>query len=239
MKKIPIIIPAYEPDERMVALVETLVKADNYIVVVDDGSGDGYSHIFELVKQLLKDKGVVLVHNENMGKGKALKTAFRYILDNATDYIGAVTADCDGQHDILSIDKVAEALIENQDSLVLGIRRFERKSIPWKSYFGNVITLKVFHLISGIKVSDTQTGLRGISISFMRELIYIEENRFEFEMKMLLMTKHKYPIKEVEITTIYDSKTNHQSHFNPWRDSVKIYKTLFRQLLKVKKNNRK
>ncbi len=229
-KKIPIIIPAYEPDERLLPLLSELVDAGKYIIVVNDGSGSGYNHIFEEAEKLIDKNGVLLVHKENMGKGRALKTAFSYIINNIPDAVGGVTADCDGQHNAASIEKVSETLVSNPENLILGVRSFDRKEIPWKSYFGNVITLKVFHLISGIKVSDTQTGLRGIPLGFMNELIELKEDRFEFEMQMLLMTRHKHKIKEIPIATIYESKTNHKSHFNPWADSAKIYKILFKQI---------
>jgi putative flippase GtrA len=81
-------------------------------------------------------------------------------------------------------------------------------------------------------VTDTQTGLRGIPRAFMRELLDVPGERFEFETQMLLECAGSYPVIEVPIQTIYDSKENHQTHFNTLTDSVKIYRILAKKFMK-------
>lgn len=228
MKEIPIIIPAYEPDERLIKLLkEFREKNVRDVILVDDGSSVEYKEIFQQAKQILREiDGILLIHECNQGKGRALKTAFSYILDNCPEAIGTVTADSDGQHTIECISSVSDELLKNPNKLILGVRNFEEENIPWKSEFGNKITMKVLGYVSGIHVSDTQTGLRGIPRGFMKELINVAGERFEFETRMLLESVGKYSIKEVPIKTIYDSKENHQTHFRPIKDSLKIYKIL-------------
>lgn len=223
---IPIVIPSYEPDERFPAILTDLNEAGlGPVVVVDDGSGDNYQNFFAQAEQIIKPLGgVVLHHDGNKGKGRALKTAFSYILDNMPEATGCVTADSDGQHSVECIKKCLDALIENPTSLILGVRDFSGEDVPFKSRAGNNLTVKVFGYLCGVKVSDTQTGLRGISREFMKELLDVEGERFEFETRMLVVTKDKYKIVEVPIKTIYDSKENHQTHFNPVKDSIRIYK---------------
>jgi len=228
----PVVIPAYEPDERFIDLLSTLVKEDVYIVAVDDGSGEKYEDIFERVKVIINNKGIVLKHDINRGKGRALKTAFKYVLENCPDAVGVITADSDGQHTKDCIKAIACSLMEHPDSLILGVRRFDGEDVPWKSKFGNTLTLKVMEMVSGLRVSDTQTGLRGIPRKFMEELLDVEGERFEFETRMLLETVGKYDIVEVPIETIYDSKEDHQTHFNPFKDSLKIYKILFEKFIR-------
>ena len=98
MKKIPIIIPAYEPGEQLVYLVEELLETGNEpIIIVDDGSQDKYAYIFEKVKSK-DERVVVLQHHMNLGKGRALKTAFNFCLNEYPEMTGVVTADADGQH---------------------------------------------------------------------------------------------------------------------------------------------
>ncbi len=71
-----VVIPAYEPDEKLVNLVSELKKYPKIrIIVVNDGSGKAYSKLFEQVGLY----ATVLTHRENLGKGVALKTAFKYI----------------------------------------------------------------------------------------------------------------------------------------------------------------
>ena len=198
----PIVIPSYEPDERLLQLLETL-KAGRQgpVVIVDDGSGAAYKDIFERAGAYVDVLGgAVLTHEVNRGKGRALKTAFAFILKKYPEAIGCVTADSDGQHTAECIEKVRQTLEEHPDSLVLGVRRFDGKDVPWRSRMGNGITERVFAYVSGVHVTDTQTGL--------------------------------YPIIEVPIRTIYDSKENHQTHFNTLTDSVKIYRILGKKFMK-------
>ncbi|MBQ3968001.1 MAG: bifunctional glycosyltransferase family 2/GtrA family protein [Lachnospiraceae bacterium] len=231
-RSIPILIPAYEPDERMLGLLETLIPTGCYVVIVDDGSGVEYASLFEKASEMLGENGHVLHHEVNKGKGRALKTGFSYILENMPEASGVVTADSDGQHVAEAISEVSDTLKENPECLIMGVRSFDREDIPWKSSFGNKITIKVMSFVTGIKTSDTQTGLRGIPRSFMEKLLKVRGERFEFEMEMLVESAGKYKIIEVSIPTIYDSKESHQTHFRPVRDSIKIYKVFGRKILK-------
>lgn len=230
---IPLIIPAYEPDERLLILLDTLKEYHfGPVVLVDDGSGDPYRQLFEQAKERMEGKLIFLSHKKNCGKGKALKTAFSYLLESYPQIVGAVTADSDGQHTLQAITDVAEKLEQYPESLILGTRTFEGEDIPWKSRFGNTLTISVFSYIAGTHISDTQTGLRGIPRELMRELLKVPYDRFEFEMQMLLDASGNFPIIEVPIETIYDSRENHQTHFRPVADSAKIYAILGKRFLK-------
>jgi len=144
---IPIIIPAYEPDEKLVKLVEELNRAElKPIVVVNDGSDkDKFGGIFSKVRE---NGAVVLEHAVNMGKGRALKTAFNYCLNRYEDLKGVITADSDGQHTLEDIRKCIDVLLRNPDTLVLGVRNFDESGIPARSVFGNKVTRRIMKLLS-------------------------------------------------------------------------------------------
>ncbi|MBQ3074614.1 MAG: glycosyltransferase, partial [Clostridia bacterium] len=91
-----IIIPAYKPDEKLIALLHDLKKStDARLLIINDGSGEAFEPIFDQVRSL----GVtLLVHPQNKGKGAALKTAFQYLLDEGRTDEVICTADADGQH---------------------------------------------------------------------------------------------------------------------------------------------
>lgn len=220
--EIPIVIPSYEPDEKLPKLLKRLKETGfKNIVVVDDGSGGEYAHFFKDAEEIYGCS--VLHHAVNQGKGRALKTAFNYCLGKFRDMPGVVTADSDGQHSPECILLCVDALIAHPDSLILGCRCFEGVDVPARSEFGNKCTRVVMKYLTGITVSDTQTGLRGIPAVFMERLLMVKGERFEFETNMLLETKtRKIPIVEVPIRTIYIEE-NKTSHFNPIRDSIKIY----------------
>lgn len=222
-RQIPIIIPSYEPDEKLIALLEKLRKSDiKEIILVDDGSEeDEYQKLFW--KAETEYACQVLHHAVNLGKGRALKTAFNYCLNTYPDLLGVITIDSDGQHRVEDMLACMEELRENPEALVLGCRDFNTGGVPLRSGFGNKMTSKVFKYLVGVEIGDTQTGLRGISASFMKRLMNVKGERFEFETNMLIETKDaKIPIHEVKIETIY-LEENKSSHFHPIKDSIQIY----------------
>jgi len=213
------IIPAYEPDEKLIKLVEELKeKCDGRILIIDDGSGEKYDCIFEKAEFLGAD---VVRYKQNKGKGGALKTAFGIVKDwDEAEEI--VTADCDGQHLPEDIMKVMNKVKMNKNKIILGARHFTGK-VPFRSIFGNKLTSIVFLLAKGKKITDTQTGLRGFSKSMLPWLCEVKGERFEYEMNMLLDAQESgYEIEEVPINTVYIEE-NKSSHFNPLKDSIKIY----------------
>ena len=228
-KDIVIIVPSYKPDkEIMMEFIKELKKTYEKIVVVNDGSGDEFDSFFKEI-ELLDIK--VLKHSVNLGKGRAIKTAFNFILNEYKDVIGTITADCDGQHYVEDIKKIEEKLRENPNKLIIGCRKFDEKQVPWKSKAGNKITRTVFLMFVGIKISDTQTGLRGFGIETMKKFISILGERYEYETNMLIECKEKeVEIEEVKIQTVY-IRNNSLSHFDALRDSWKIYKLFMKYIL--------
>lgn len=185
LENIVVLIPAFNPDNKLTILVNALIKLGvENIIIVDDGSENQCADIFESFKMF--NQCIVLRHAVNLGKGRALKTGFNYFLNHYKEFIGLITVDADGQHKCEDIIKVSQTLSYNQDSLILGKRNFKEKTIPFKNRFGNLITAKLFSFLSGINVSDTQTGLRGIPYQHLLLLIKTSGEKYEFEMNMLI-----------------------------------------------------
>lgn len=223
---VPVIIPALRPEQPLISLVEHLAASGvSAIVIVDDGSGLASQRIFDECANLLKVK--ILRHFKNLGKGAALKTGFRHVLESMPGATGVVTADADGQHHLDDILAVARSLEKHLGNLVLGARRFDR-NVPVRSRIGNVLTRSLARFVLGHSLQDTQTGLRGIPASLLPVLVQLRSNGYEFELDMLIAAKHhRCPIREESIRTIY-APGNPTSHFDPLRDSMKISFVLFR-----------
>jgi glycosyltransferase involved in cell wall biosynthesis len=223
---IPVLIPAYKPGEPLVQLVRDLVdRGITAIVVVDDGGGPEFQAVFNRIE--VCDRVHVVRHAVNLGKGAALKTGMNYALVRFPDCIGVVTADADGQHHPDDIVLVAEKLRLNPDSLVMGVRAFDR-DVPLRSRIGNNVTAGLMRLLVGQKLPDTQTGLRGIPASLIPHLLKMLSSGYEFELDMLIACKHQScRIVEQPIRTIYLDGTQ-SSHFHPVFDSMRIYFLLFR-----------
>ena len=226
-----IIIPVLNPDEKTTTFIDTLIEAGfKNIVVIDDGSNKESQKYFDEIRT--HSECVVLVHEVNKGKGAALKTAFAYLSETRPDIDAAITADGDGQHNINCINICIKASEEDPDHVIFGGRDFTQANIPARSSFGNKLSAVVYRFACGIKLNDTQTGLRIIPKEHFEEFSVLKGDRYEYETQMIMeIARKKIPYKEVPIETIYIDE-NETSHFNPVKDSVKIYIVVLGNLIK-------
>ncbi len=212
-----VVIPAYQPDQRLVDLVHAVRRAGAAdLVVVDDGSGPGYRSLFDQVRAA---GATVLSHDLNRGKGRALKTAFGHVRHRWPGR-AVVCADADGQHTVTDVAKVADA-VAGHATIVLGGRAFSGQ-VPWRSRVGNSAVRTLVRLVTGLELRDTQTGLRGYPADLLGWLVGVPGERFEYEMRVLLEAGPAgYDVHEVEIATVY-LEENASSHFRPVIDSLRV-----------------
>lgn len=218
MRDLTVIIPAYDPDETLVGIVRELADAFPRILVVDDGSDSG-RNVFDAVRAL---GATVLVHPQNRGKGAALKTAFRHVLERLPEAAGAVTVDADGQHLAKDVRRVAAAA--EPGILTLGARSFAG-AVPFRSRLGNLWTRGEFRLLTGATVSDTQSGLRALPRELLEEALAVPGERYEYEIAALVAFAKRGCVKELPITTVY-APGNPTSHYRPLADTVRTQRAL-------------
>ncbi|MBQ8836687.1 MAG: glycosyltransferase [Clostridia bacterium] len=225
LNKISIIVPSLNPDEKLCKTINSLLDIGfTDIICINDGSREDCHSFFPKDT----DNVTILTHEVNRGKGAALKTAFAYIKDNRPDSLGAVTVDGDGQHAAEDVLNCALEMIDKDEFIILGCRDFSEPQVPKKSRYGNKITSAVFKLLCGMKISDTQTGLRAIPSKYYSDMLEIYGDRFEYETNMLLeMKARKIPFSEVKIDTVYIEE-NRTSHFRPFKDSFRIYSLILK-----------
>lgn len=231
---IVIMIPAYNPDIRFIDFLSELKAAGyKHIFVIDDGSRAETKHYFETAET---EYGCVIVrHAVNLGQGRAYKSGFNTLLTAGNekkykDIIGVIQCDCDGQHQIGDVNQCADILRENPEKFVLGVRNFSDRKVPFRSRFGNKVTSLVFKLFCGLDIRDTQTGLKGIPVSFIPHMLEIAGERFEYASTTLLETRDAgLDLIQFPIETIYIDG-NASSHFNPLSDSIRIYGLILRYL---------
>ena len=221
-----VLIPAYQPDARLPRLILELHRADpsTKIVVVDDGSGQKFSDIFEASATA---GAHVISYEHNRGKGYALREGFTWIRDVAGDSQECVvTADADGQHTLNDIFRVGRTCTDTGKS-VLGVREFVGH-VPARSRIGNTATSALFWLATGWKLKDTQTGLRAFPVALLPELLEVQGDRYEYELRVLLhLAKFRHPVTQIPIETIYEAG-NPTSHFRPLQDSARIWAPLLK-----------
>lgn len=219
-----ILIPAYKPDERLIALCGKLREAGLSILVVDDGSGEPYLPVFKQARMLGCH---VERHAVNLGKGRALKTGMNAALCANPALEGIITADADGQHTCEDILRVLEAMRAHPGALVTGARTL-REGTPRKSRAGNSVTRLLYRFVTGIRCQDTQTGLRGVPAKVIGQMLSLPGERYEYEMTMLLRLRElDLPLFEVPIETIYIDD-NKGSHFHPFRDAMRVFAVILR-----------
>lgn len=226
--KVSVILPSLNPDDKLMMVVKGLIdKGFDDIIIVNDGSDEEHMEPFRKAAEF--SQVTILTHDVNRGKGRGLKTAFEYCLANRKDIDGIVTVDGDNQHRPDDIFKCCEAMVA-KNAVILGCRNFTGNNVPPKSKIGNNITRFVFRFVCGIRISDTQTGLRAIPYRYLELMSQIRGERFEYETQMLLeMKNNNIPFYEEQIETVYIEE-NSSTHFHPIRDSIKIYGVIFKYL---------
>jgi len=226
LENITVLIPALNPDHKLVDLVKDLNQLGlDHIVLIDDGSDSSSQAVFD---EAVTYRAVVYHHSKNRGKGAALKTGFEVLKQSQAQCFGVVTADADGQHAPKDILKVAKVLAAD-NTIVLGTRDLFRPEVPLTSKIGNLFSAIYFKLKTGRLLKDTQTGLRGIPEKYFDFALDVEGDRYDYEMRFLeQMNEKNIDYRTVDIETIYEP--DRVTHFHALSDSLTIYKTFFKNI---------
>ncbi|GAB2537960.1 glycosyltransferase [Brachybacterium huguangmaarense] len=223
-----VVIPALEPGAALLGLVAALTSDGIGVLVVDDGSGPAWDTEFAACERA----GAAVVRLPvNRGKGAALRTALAEVRERWAG-AGVVTADADGQHTLADIRRVRDELNASAGAgapLVIGVRGFG-PDVPLRSRVGNSVSALAFRAASGVAVSDTQTGLRGIPARHLAWVLSLPGDRYEYEYTTLMhAARDGIGIAQVPIATVYVDD-NAASHFRPLRDSVRVLAPLLASL---------
>ncbi len=211
-----ILLPSYQPEETLIVLSKALADHGFKVLIVDDGSGEKFSSIFETCKEW----STVIGYEKNKGKGFALKHGYKYVLDNFSDSECVITADGDGQHRIQDILRVYEKCIERKVP-VISERKFDVK-VPLKSKLGNDLSRFTQALSTYRYMRDNQCGLRAFPISIIPQMIKIRGDRYEYEMRVITYLQLKeIPYVCLAVKTIYEDG-NRTTHFRPILDTLLI-----------------
>lgn len=210
------LIPAYDPSSILCDLVRNLCNAGFSIVVVDDGSKDNCSNIFDDCTS----RAAVLHHPKNIGKGQALKTGLSYIQSNFASDSVIVTVDADGQHTVEDALAICALAQRHSRSLVIGCRQFD-KDVTLRNRFRNRLTAFMLHRSCGIRIRDPLSGLRAFSHSLIPVLLSTDGRRYEYEINVLLrLARDKirilsHPVK----TSCYENYS--LSHFKMVKEALR------------------
>ncbi|MEO6722707.1 MAG: DUF2062 domain-containing protein [Ferruginibacter sp.] len=210
-----VIIPTYNNGATLAAVIKDVLVYTNQVIVVNDGSTDD---TLAIVQQF---PGIQLVtYPKNIGKGWALRQAFRYAVQR--NYKFAITIDSDGQHYAKDLPVFIDKLKDNRNAIIIGARNMNQSSVPGKSSFGHKFSNFWFRVETGINAPDTQSGYRLYPVWLLKHMRFITR-KYEFEIEVLVRSAWKgISIESVPVSVYYPPKEERISHFRPFKDFTRI-----------------
>ena len=210
-----VIIPTYNNAATLAGVIEDVALYSNHIIVVNDGSTDD---TVDIVKNY---PAVQLIsYPKNVGKGWALRKAFKYAIEQGYEY--AVTIDSDGQHFAKDLPTFINTIETHPDVIIIGARNMEQASVPGGSSFGNKFSNFWFKVETGISSPDTQSGYRLYPLVPLKKTQFFTR-KYEFEIEVLVRAAWKgVDIISVPVTVYYAPAAERVSHFRPFKDFFRI-----------------
>ncbi len=189
--KIVIIIPAYNEEENIQAMVASCREVGFHnILVVDDGSTD------HTAARAREAGAMVVSHIINRGVGAATQTGLEAAKLLHADIV--VTIDADSQHKPQDIKKLIDALTEKNSDIAIGSRFLNgENNIPVMRQVFNRIANIITFLLAGIMLTDSQSGLKAFSRRAL-DTIQLSANGFEFSSEIIREAQH-YNLKITEV----------------------------------------
>ena len=218
--KLSIVIPVYNE----VATLETLVKnvlrvdmgVDKQLVIVDDCSTDGARESLQRLAGENPD-WIVRFHDENMGKGAAVRTGFA-----AADGDMVVIQDADLEYDPNDICLLLKPMLEGHADVVFGSRFFgggPHRVVYYWHYLGNRFLTMLSNMMSDLNLTDMEVCYKLFKKEVLEGLT-LRENRFGFEVEITAkIAKGDWRIYEVPIS--YYGRNYSQGKKITWKDGVR------------------
>jgi glycosyltransferase involved in cell wall biosynthesis len=212
------VIPGYQDEKHIGDIVRRTRERLDQILVVDDGSSD------QTAERAREAGAEVIVHDQNCGKGEAVKTGLRYYLEREVTWV--ILLDSDGQHLPEEIDRfLAAAASAMQPAFLVGNRMNDLAKMPLIRRVVNRYMSRQISRICRQKIPDTQCGFRMLDRDLIPELLG-GGHRFDYDTEVLIIASRKgYRIESVPITTVYSDQV---SKIRPLRDAIRFFKLMWR-----------
>lgn len=218
-------LPVYNEAKTVTAVLDEVRKYSQNILVVDDGSTDGTADLLSRRNDI-----EVITHRPNLGYGAALKTAFRYAIDQEFDYL--VTIDCDGQHEPQCIQAFVEECDRGKYDIVSGSRYLQKfpgdSEPPAERMWINQQVTRELNRWLGFNLTDAFCGFKAYRVAALRKLT-ISELGYAMPLEVWVQAAcHKLRIRELPVRLIYlDEKRS----FGPTLDDPAIRLNYYHRVL--------
>ncbi len=215
--KIVALIPAYQEADHIAAVVRRVRAQLNSVLVVDDGSSDCTT------ENAVEAGAEVITHLRNSGKGAALKTGLKILLERGFEYV--VMLDGDGQHVPEEIDRFLSVAAETSAGIIIGNRMMDTRRMPLLRRLTNRFMSSQISRLCGQSIPDTQCGFRMVRRDVIPSL-FCESDSYDYETEMLLIASWAgHRVVSVPVSTIYASE---KSKIRPFRDGIRFVKLLLK-----------
>jgi len=219
LDKICILIPAYNAEQTLGAVLEKVRPLRMDTIVVNDGSEDE-------TKRVAVEYGTLLLeHPSNLGKGTALRTGFQYVLQK--DYQVVITLDADGQHDPSEIPSLLRIFQSVKPDILIASRAIEFDRMTFLRRFWNRLGVKAVARLCHSDITDSQSGFRFIRTEILKEIPLLTSG-YETELELLIKAC-KRDFNVLSVPTIHPKVDGTEfSHFKPVADTWRVCKLFLR-----------
>jgi len=212
------VIPAYQDEKHIGDIVHRTRERLDHVLVVDDGSSDQTA-------QRAREAGAeVISHDQNRGKGEAIKTGIAHWLNRDITWLSLL--DSDGQHLPEEIDRfLTAASCVTQPTFLIGNRMNNLTGMPFIRRVVNRYMSRQISRVCKQEIPDTQCGFRMFDCRLIPQLLG-GGDRFDYDTEVLIIaSRNGYRIESVPITTVY---TDQVSKIRPLRDAIRFLKLMLR-----------
>lgn len=210
-----VIVPTYNNEGTLKQVLASVLEYTDRVIVINDGSTDSTSQILDGFPKIAR-----VEYPKNKGKGKALRTGFEKALSLGYDH--AITIDSDGQHFASDLPLFLAQLETEKEAIIIGSRNLQQEHMPGKNTFANKFSNFWYHIETGQKAKDTQSGYRSYPIYLMKNMIFFG-TKYEFEVEVLVRSAWKgIKVMWIPVTVYYAPPGERISHFRPSIDFSRI-----------------
>jgi glycosyltransferase involved in cell wall biosynthesis len=210
-----VIIPTYNNEKTLEAVISDVLKVTKNIIIVNDGSTDNTPGILKKFSDLK-----IISYSPNRGKGYAIRKGFKAAITSGYNY--AITIDSDGQHYPSDIEVFIHKIKEVPDALIVGARTLDPEKLSRGSKFANRFSNFWYRILTGVRLTDTQTGFRLYPLDLIKDMKFFTR-KYEFELEILVRAAwSRIKVISAPIRVYYPPRKERISHFRPYRDFARI-----------------